>query len=113
MKEIFFLLKMVGLSIVVALVLQVKVGENTTAEQQFHGWLKSSFAVEWIQVAVDGGFAIAKTGYTATKRTLDPLLARLHRKHDGEADSENERSAGKFFSIKRKKPKPGEDEEMP
>lgn len=110
MKEIVFLLKMMGLSLVVALLLQVNLGEKT-AEFHFHSWLKTSALVDWLQTAVDGGISVTKAGYTVTKSTLDPFIAKLSRRKNGPQDEADDRAHP--FKLKRNLPKKEGEDQVP
>jgi len=108
MKELIFLAKMIGLTIVVALAMQIHIGERT-AETHFHGWLKSSAIVDWIQTAVDGGFMAAKSGYATAKHSIDPFFARFINK---KPKDENGGERRLLPPLKRANEK-NKDDEMP
>jgi hypothetical protein len=106
MKDLMFLFKMMGLTVVVALLMQIHLGERT-AETHFHGWLKNSAMVDWIQTAVDGGFTAVKSGYAIARHTADPFFARFSRK---KVDENNER---KFLPTLKRHSDKSKEEEMP
>ena len=107
MRDLFFLGKMLILTAVVALFMQVHLGEYT-AENHFHKWLKSSALVDWTQTAVDGGLIVTKTVYLKVKDQLDPVVAKLSR-HRGD-----DRKDKKLFTLKRSSEKNrGGAEELP
>ena len=94
MRDLFFLFKMMVVTTVIALFMQVHLGEQT-AETYFHGWLKSSAFVDWTQTAVDGGLILTKTAYLKAKDTVDPMIAKFSKhRNDDRRDS-------KFFTLKR------------
>ena len=104
MRELLFFLKMAALTFVVALLLQVHVGEKRI-EQHFHGWLRNSIIVDWMQTAVDGGLTAARAGYSQAKGAMDPVFARFSKKKNVDG------SERKLPSLKRWTDK--EQEEMP
>lgn len=110
MKDILFLLKMLGLTAVLVLAMQIHIGEET-AESHFHQWLRTSSVVDFLQSAVDGGLIAAKTGYVQAKGAMDPLFARFSKKKAIEEHGEGHRE--KIFQIKRHSDKKDNADEMP
>jgi hypothetical protein len=96
MKDLFFVLKMFGLTIVVALIMQARVGEKTI-EDEFHQFLKTSVFVVPIQDAVDGAIAATKDGYKKADVGVKKLLSKVSRRRE---DS-RERTLSSVMKLKR------------
>lgn len=72
-KDIFFMAKMILLTALVCMGLQVKVGEKTL-DHEFYSWVESSVVVDYIQTAIDGGISITKTGYKQVHLMVTGIL---------------------------------------
>jgi hypothetical protein len=79
--DIFFVIKMLGLTCVVVVLMQVHMG-GTTLENHFYGFLKNSIFVDYLQEATDGGVALTKKGYKKADEGVHSLISRLDRRHN-------------------------------
>ena|ERR1017187_7170460 len=104
-SDLFFIMKMFGLAVLVTLVMQVKIGNNKTVEDNFHYWIKNSVLVDQVQISVDGGMAIAKVGYAKAHSVISTMLAKVGRKHS------TDRADQIFGGAKLKRYFEGEDAE--
>jgi hypothetical protein len=84
-KDFFFVVRMLGLTIIVALVMQVHIGEKSI-EEEFHGWLKKSIFVDYVQEAIDGGVAMTRVGYKKADTGIHALLGKLSKRHEGKKE---------------------------
>ncbi len=80
-EDIFFILKMFGLTVLVVMGMQVHVG-GKTVEDHFNGWLKSSIIVDYIQEATDGGRVLTKNLYQKLDSTFHIVMTKITRKKD-------------------------------
>ena len=95
-KDILFVLKMFGLTVIVAMIMQARVGEKTL-EDEFHHILKTSVLVDPIQEAVDGGIAATRAGYRQADAGIRKILSKVSRRRE---DS-RERGLHSIVNIKR------------
>jgi hypothetical protein len=84
-RDFFFVVRMLGLTVLVALALQTKAGEKTV-EETFHQWIKTSVFVDFIQGAVDGGVALTKTSYKSADTGIKKVLAKLSKRPEKAKD---------------------------
>ncbi len=101
-KDFFFMVKMLGLTILVVLVMQFKVGEKTL-DQNLHAWLAESVFVDYIQTSIDGGIAVTRTGYKKMHGTIQATLNKFGKHH-----AKDERGIG--MNIKRYNAKDSEND---
>ncbi|MCC6278205.1 MAG: hypothetical protein IT289_09855 [Oligoflexia bacterium] len=81
-KDAVFFIKMLGLTVLVALILQARVGQQTI-EDHFDGWVKTSVIVDSIQEAIDGGILLVNAGYKKADSGLRYFFARMTKRHEG------------------------------
>ncbi len=80
-KDIFFTLRILILTAIVALALQARIGEKRV-EDNFHNWIKNSVFVDFIQEGIDGGIAVTKAVYKKTDTGIHTMLAKISRRHE-------------------------------
>jgi hypothetical protein len=84
--DIFFIIKMLGLTCGVVVLMQIHTG-GTTLENHFYGFLKNSIFVDYLQEATDGGVALTKTAYKKADEGLHSLISKMDRKRNPAAKS--------------------------
>ena len=92
-SDFFFVVKMLVLTVIVCLALQIKIS-NKTVEQEFYGWIQNSIFVDQLQTVIDGGMVLAKTGYKQVHSVVDSALNKMSRR---------EKHADKTFGMKLKR----------
>ena len=85
-EDIFFVLKMLGLTCLVVMLMQIHLG-GSTVENHFYGFLKNSIFVDYLQEATDGGVALTKKGYKEAGEGFHSLVSKLDRRHNPSAKS--------------------------
>jgi hypothetical protein len=96
-RDVFFVIRILGLTVLVSLFLQVQVGQ-ITLEDHFQSWVKSSFVVDSLQDVIDGGVALTRAGYKKADSGVRALLSRIGRR-GGEAGRDRANAFG--FKLKR------------
>jgi hypothetical protein len=80
-------MRMLVLTVLVVMVMQIKIGPQKTLDDHFEGWLKNSVAVDYIQEAIDGGVALTKAGYKKADDGVHAVLAKMSHRHKKEGRS--------------------------
>ena len=80
-EDLFFVLKMFGLTALVVMAMQVHTN-GKTLEEHFNGWLKSSIIVDYMQEATDGGKILTKNVYQKMDTSFHALMTKITRKKD-------------------------------
>jgi hypothetical protein len=83
LKDIFFMIKMVGVTVAVVLLLQFKVGQKTV-DESLHSWIADSVFVDFIQHSVEGGVTLTKAGYKKIHSGVSTTLAKFNKRHKKE-----------------------------
>ncbi|MBK9293480.1 MAG: hypothetical protein IPM57_03410 [Oligoflexia bacterium] len=76
------MLKMIAFTVVVVLILQFKVGEQTL-EFRAHQWIQDSVFVDYVQTSIDGGVKATKAGYQKVHKSVNTVFNRMSRKNRG------------------------------
>lgn len=84
-KDVWFFVKVFIAATFVAVLLQVKIGEEKL-ESKFQTWVESSFVVDQLQYVVDGGVTLAVDGYDQLNKVLSSGLNRLGRDAEKKKD---------------------------
>lgn len=79
-SDLLFMAKMLGLTILVVLIMQFKVGEKTL-DQNFHSWIADSVFVDYVQTSIDGGVALTRTGYKKVHQGVTQALNKFGKHH--------------------------------
>jgi hypothetical protein len=80
-QDLFFAVKMLGVTVLVVLLLQLKVGDQTL-DERFQTWVKGSFAVALFQDTVDGFIAAGKDGYKEANKKLTTQMYKIKSKRN-------------------------------
>ncbi|MDZ4676488.1 MAG: hypothetical protein SGI74_03175 [Oligoflexia bacterium] len=105
-KDLLFVIKMLGLTVIVALAFQTKFGDKSV-EEEFHHWIKTSVFVDLIQEAVDGGVVLTRAGYKSADTNVRKILSKLSKRREDKKD----RSLGNF-ELKRHNDGKEDDEDL-
>ncbi len=105
-KELLFVVKMLAVTVVVLLFLQVRVGEDTI-ENHFHEWVQTSVFVGFFQDTADAFLVAGKASLTKATAKASVALARIT-KRKAPAD---DRSLP--FQLKRHNESEDEEDQMP
>lgn len=92
-SDFFFIIKMLVLTVIVCLFLQLKIS-NKTVEQEFYSWIQNSVFVDQLQTVLDGGMIFAKSGYKEVHEVINGALNKMSR---------HEKRGDKTFGIKLKR----------
>ncbi len=93
-KDVFFTLRIIILTLLVAMLLQVRVGEKTIDDSMLK-WIQGSIFVDFLQETIDGGIVVTKALYKKTDTGIHNLLAKISRKR------EPGHERGMSFTLKR------------
>lgn len=94
-SDLWFVIRMVVVTSMVIIFMQVKVGEETI-DKTFKEWMEGSVFVGTLQKSVDGFWAVSKDGYSNLNKNLGGVFGRFSRKPVVEGDSRKD-----FFKLKR------------
>lgn len=70
MGDIFFAIRMLVVTIVIAVLMQIKIGDMTL-ETHAHSWVQSSSAVESLREIAQGGVRMIRVGYKTVVNLID------------------------------------------
>jgi hypothetical protein len=80
-EDLFFVMKMFGLTVLVVMGMQVHTG-GKTIEEHFNTWLKSSIIVDYMQEATDGGKILTQNVYKKLDTSFHAVMMKITRKKD-------------------------------
>lgn len=93
MGNIFYVLKIGIVTLVIVLIMQINIGQNTV-ENHAEMFIRKSSILEPVREVAEGGFIVLKNVYRKTASTIDTFVTEQFR-------SENAPGKRKLFELKR------------